>query len=131
MSPTARFAVAATVVVAAIVGLIVWSLSRSTAYYRTPAEIAAGPFQPTQTIRVAGKVFPGSISHRGDITAFTLAHGPATLDVTTQDVLPDTFQPGVDVVAEGRLAGSRLLSASNILVKCPSKFEAKLAAEGR
>ncbi|MDQ4148450.1 MAG: cytochrome c maturation protein CcmE [Actinomycetota bacterium] len=131
MSATARFALAASIVVAAIGGLIVWSLSGSTAYYRTPAEIAAEPVRPTQTIRVAGKVVSGSVSQSGDTTAFAIADAGAAVNVTTQDILPDTFRDGVEVVAEGNLTGAKLLTASNVLVKCPSKFEAKLASEGR
>jgi cytochrome c-type biogenesis protein CcmE len=131
MSPTARFSIAATVVVAAIVGLIVWSLSGSTAYYRTPAEVASEPAQPNRTVRVAGKVVPGSVRHSGATTEFALSDGQASVDVTTEDVLPDTFVAGVEVVAEGAFTTGRGLTASNVLVKCPSKFKAKLAAGGR
>ena len=129
VSPRARFSIAAGVVVAAIAGLIVWSLSGSTAYYKTPEEIVSGPPQPTQRIRVAGKVVPGSVKQTGQTTAFALGDGNAHINVTTDDVLPDTFGAGVEVVAEGATTTGGLFTASNVLVKCPSKFKAKLAAE--
>jgi cytochrome c-type biogenesis protein CcmE len=128
VSPRARFSIAAGVVVAAIVGLIVWSLSGSTTYYKTPEEIAAGPSQPNERIRVAGKVVPGSVRQTGRTTAFAVGDGKANVSVTTDDLLPDTFGPGVEVVAEGGLTRGGLFTASNVLVKCPSKFKAKLAA---
>lgn len=129
VSPRARFSIAAGVVVASIAGLIVWSLSGSTAYYKTPEEIASGPPQPTQRIRVAGKVVPGSVKQTGRTTAFALGDGNANINVTTDDLLPDTFGAGVEVVAEGATTTGGLFNASNVLVKCPSKFKAKLAAE--
>ena len=49
--------------------------------------------------------------------------------MTTEDALPDTFAADVEVVAEGAM-GSGAFSASSVLVKCPSKMEAKLASEG-
>jgi cytochrome c-type biogenesis protein CcmE len=131
VSPRARFTIAAGVVVAAIAGLIVWSLSGSTAYYKTPEEIVSGASHPTQRVRVAGKVVPGSVQQSGQTTAFALGDGKANVNVTTEDVLPDTFGAGVEVVAEGAITTGGLLTASNVLVKCPSKFKAKLAAEQR
>jgi cytochrome c-type biogenesis protein CcmE len=131
VSPRARFIIAAGVVVAAIAGLIVWSLAGSTTYYKTPKEIASGASHPTQKVRVAGKVVPGSVQQSGQTTAFALGDGKANVNVTTEDVLPDTFGAGVEVVAEGAITTGGLFTASNVLVKCPSKFKAKLAAEQR
>jgi cytochrome c-type biogenesis protein CcmE len=129
MSATKRFSLAAGVIVASIVGLIVWSLSGTTAYYRTPSELTSGSFDDSRTVRVAGKVVPGSIETAGTTTRFAVSDGSSQVDVTTEDALPDTFAADVEVVAEGAM-GSGAFSASSVLVKCPSKMEAKLASEG-
>lgn len=125
MRPRTRFAIAAGVVVAAVGGLIAWSLTSATAYYRTPTELATGATDPTERVRVAGKVLEGSVVKEGASTQFTVTDGQANIEVTTKDVLPDTFGAGVEVVAEGSMTAAGLFKASTVLAKCPSKFKAK------
>lgn len=129
MSASRRFILAAGVIVASIVGLVAWSLSGTTAYYRTPSELTSGSFDGNRSVRVAGKVVPGSIETAGTTTRFAVSDGSSSVDVTTEDALPDTFADDVEVVAEGAMAG-KSFSAASVLVKCPSKMEAKLASEG-
>jgi cytochrome c-type biogenesis protein CcmE len=126
-SGRARFVVAAAVAAASILGLIAWALAGSTAYYKTPAELAAGKVGPGEKVRVAGKVVAGTVAHRGPETDFTITDGKTELPVTTRDVLPDTFGPGIEVVAEGGIAPGGIFSASTVLAKCPSKFKAKVS----
>lgn len=128
MTATARFSLAAGVIVAAVGGLIFWSLSGSTAYYKTPSELLSEPNATNQSVRVAGKVVPGTIDRDGATTLFALADGGAELVISTQDLLPDTFADEVEVVAEGAMTDQGTFSASSVLVKCPSKFEAELAS---
>lgn len=125
MSTRVRFIFAAGVVVASIAGLILWSLSSSTAYYKTPAELNADPGTSSQKVRVAGKVVDGSVQRNGDRTAFSVTDGAASVPVATQDLLPDTFGVGVEVVAEGAMTRQGVFSASSVLTKCPSKFKAR------
>jgi cytochrome c-type biogenesis protein CcmE len=40
---------------------------------------------------------------------------------------PDLFKDGAEVVVEGRLAAAGTFHATNVLAKCPSKFEGKQA----
>ncbi|MGQ0680121.1 MAG: cytochrome c maturation protein CcmE [Actinomycetota bacterium] len=128
MSARARFILAAGVMVGSIAGLIVWSLSFSTYYYVTPTELVSGEATTDRTVRVAGNVVEGSILHSGAVTTFALTDGVSQVPVTTRDVLPDTFASGIETVAEGGLGADGVFSASSVLVKCPSKFEAELAA---
>jgi len=120
--------VAAGIVVAAIGGLIAWSLAGTTAYYKTPAELTGSPPAPNERIRVAGKVVPGSVARHAAVTDFSVTDGKAAVQVTTEDVLPDTFGTGVEVVAEGAMTKRGVFSASSVLTKCPSKFKARLSA---
>lgn len=121
-SPRARFGIAAGVVVIAIVGLIVWALAGVSVYYRTPAELAESAPAPTERVRVAGTVVDRSVRTDGPTTRFLVTDGKAEVEVTTEDVLPDTFAPGVEVIAEGALIGPGLFSATTVLAKCPSKL---------
>lgn len=131
MTPRSRFITAAGIVVAAITGLIIWSLSGTTAYYKTPSELASGATVQHQRLRVAGTVVNSSVTRDGSVTRFAVTDGKAEIAVSTQDVLPDTFGAGVEVVAEGAMTPAGVFDASSVLAKCPSKFKAKSAAAAR
>lgn len=124
LSPRTRFSIAAAVVGVSILGLVGWSLSGATTYYKTPAELAAAPTNVGDRIRVAGTVIEGSVLGEGGTTRFLITDGEADVEVATDAVLPDTFAPGIEVVAEGAMTDQGIFSASTILVKCPSKFKA-------
>ncbi|MEO7803428.1 MAG: cytochrome c maturation protein CcmE [Actinomycetota bacterium] len=132
MQSRTRFVIAAGIVVSAIVGLIIWSLTGTgaTAYYKTPGELSAAPINPGTRVRVAGKVVAGSVEQLGETTNFTVTDGKGEIAVTTKDVLPDTFGTGVEVVAEGTVTEPGLFTASTVLAKCPSKFKARVASGG-
>ena len=129
MSPRKRFGIAAAVVALAIAGLIGFALSGATAYYRTPAELLAAGTHPTdQRVRVAGVVVKGTIRHDGAQTSFSVEDQNVSLPVTTNAVLPDTFNDNVTVVAEGAMNAQGTFVASDVLAKCPSKFSAKVSS---
>jgi len=118
LSARLRFGIAACVVVLAIVGLIGFSISGATAYYRTPAEMKAGSYRPNERIRVAGVVTKDTIVHNGAVNNFTIEDGKATLPIPTSALLPDTFTAGVTVVAEGSMTGRGVFDATDVLAKC-------------
>jgi cytochrome c-type biogenesis protein CcmE len=127
MSPRFRFGIAAAVVVVAVLGLIGFSLSGATDYYRTPAQLLAGSYKSNQQIRVAGVVADGTVVHQGTLTTFRVSDAKVSIPVTTEAVLPDTFASGVTVVVEGAMNGQGQFVASGVLAKCPSKFSAKVS----
>jgi cytochrome c-type biogenesis protein CcmE len=127
MSPRIRFGIAAAVVVVAVLGLIGFSLSGATDYYRTPAQLLAGSYKSNQSIRVAGVVVDGTVVHDGPRTQFLVTDNKVSLPVSTDAVLPDTFAAGVTVVVEGAMNGQGTFVASDVLAKCPSKFSAKVS----
>lgn len=127
MSPRTRFGIAAAVVVLAVAGLIGFSLSGATAYYRTPAQLLAGSYKTNQRIRVAGVVVDGTVVHAGAHTTFQVTDNKVAIPVSTDAVLPDTFAAGVTVVVEGAMNGQGVFDASDVLAKCPSKFSAKVS----
>jgi cytochrome c-type biogenesis protein CcmE len=105
-------------------------------YYQTLDEFRARG-APGEAARVHGYVAAGSIErdvaarevrfavqghppHAGGAAGEHLAVVYAGLET------PDLFKDGAEVVVEGRLstAGDGTFLASNVLAKCPSKFEA-------
>ena len=111
-------------------------------YYQTLEEFQAaaavsGSGLYEQPSRVHGYVAPGSIDRDVEARAVRFAvqstpphGGGAALEVLRVEYgsleVPDLFKDGAEVVVEGRLEqrGEPLFRATNVLAKCPSKFEA-------
>ena len=109
-------------VVAACVGYLIYSASGGASeYYLTVSELRAHP--QTGDVRVAGVVQNDVVrSDAGMHVRFTEKDSTATVLVDYTGPLPDIFQPGITVVAEGHLGADGVFHARNILAKCPSRF---------
>jgi cytochrome c-type biogenesis protein CcmE len=110
------------VVVAACVGYLVYSAAGgSSEYYLTVSELRS---QTTSgDVRVAGVVQNDIQRSEGGLQVrFTEKDGTASMPVEYHGTLPDIFQPGITVVAEGRLGADGVFHARNVLAKCPSRF---------
>jgi len=110
------------VVVAACVGYLVYSATGgSSEYYVTVSELKS---QTTAgDVRVAGIVQNDIQRSDGGLRVlFTEKDGTASMPVEYRGTLPDIFQPGITVVAEGRLGADGVFHARNVLAKCPSRF---------
>ncbi|MDQ3962527.1 MAG: cytochrome c maturation protein CcmE [Actinomycetota bacterium] len=128
-----KFLVGGFVVVATLVGLVVWAMARpgSMGYYMTPTELTAqnstsntARIVANVDLRLNGTVVPGSIERDGLATSFLMTDGTTEVAVTTDQPLPDAFMDRSEVVALGNLAADTFV-ASEVLAKCPSKFKAR------
>jgi cytochrome c-type biogenesis protein CcmE len=121
----AKFAIGALVVLFALLGLMGWALSRpeATSFYVTVSELQAMSAPAGDVVRVNGTVVPGSIERDGLSTTFAISEGGEALRISTSAPLPDALKPGSEVVARGTFDGRRFV-ASEVLAKCPSKFQA-------
>jgi cytochrome c-type biogenesis protein CcmE len=110
------------VVVAACVGYLVYSASGgSSEYYLTVSELRSNT--TSSEVRVAGVVQNDVQRSDGGLRVrFTEKDGTASVPVEYQGTLPDIFQPGITVVAEGRLGADGIFHARSVLAKCPSRF---------
>lgn len=124
--------------VAALLGWYGWSQIEDGgfAYYQTLEEFRAEA-EPGRAVRVHGYVADGSIERdvEGKAVRFLVQSTPphaeggeagGTLPVVYASLeTPDLFKDGAEVVVEGRMpAGSgAAFQATNLLAKCPSKFE--------
>ena len=105
--------------------LVGWAMGRpgATSFYLTTSELSArGAGAADDSVRVNGKVVPGSVKQHGLRSTFVLSDGKTGVRVVTTQPLPDTLKARSDVVAQGRFDGRRL-EASEVLAKCPSKFK--------
>ena len=123
MTNTLKWA-AVVALVAACVGYLIYSATGgSTEYYLTVSELRAQHQQPAGDVRVAGVVENDVVKSEGGLhVRFTEKDMTAAVLVDYQGTLPDIFQPGITVVAEGKLGADGVFHARNLLAKCPSRF---------
>jgi cytochrome c-type biogenesis protein CcmE len=76
-----------------------------------------------RTLQVKGTLQPGSLSITSENVTLVIAGDNSTLLVLLVGELPDMID-GQEIVAIGTLDSEDLLRATQLLVKCPSKYEA-------
>ena len=109
-------------VVAACVGYLNYSASGGASeYYLTVSELHSQP--ASADVRVAGVVQNDVVRSDGGLhVRFTERDATAAVLVDYSGPVPDIFQPGITVVAEGRLGADGVFHARQLLAKCPSRF---------
>ncbi len=116
-----------------VIGLIVVGSSTSGGagmYNYTLAQLdRSGDTVDGKDIKVAGKVKKGSVRGQpaSDSFRFDVDDGAGhTLTIAYAKLLPDPFEEGRDAIIGGKLTresdGSRVLRASSLTVKCPSRY---------
>jgi cytochrome c-type biogenesis protein CcmE len=120
---------AGALVIAVAVGALVWvGVGRSSVYYYTVSELLAKG--PTEQVRVSGELVGGTVEGLGTTTLTFVLHDrdqlTHTIPVVYEGAIPDSFKDQADseVVAEGDFATDGSFVATNLVQKCPSKYEA-------
>ncbi len=111
-----------------VVAYLFWSgMKDSSVYFMTVHEFFSQIDQMEgKGTRVNGDIVPGSIKWDAPniLLTFQLTDGKNVLNVRHSGVAPDTFQEGLSVVVEGKYENGTF-NATQIMTKCPSKYEAK------
>ena len=98
----------------------------NTYYYDVGQLLDEEPAVLGKSVRVSGLVAEGSYKEGFDLY-FTLEDMTGrndTLKVVYNGSVPDTFKEGQQIVAEGKLiAGEDTFVASQLVIKCSSKYE--------
>lgn len=123
-----KFAVGATILVGAIGYLIYSAIGASGSYYYKVAEVLAmGDRAMNISLRVEGKVAPGTIEadktnlkHTFEVTD----DSGKSIPVYYEGVPPDMLQDDIAVVVEGELDNSGRIVATRVLTSCPSRYDA-------
>ncbi len=105
-------------------------ISSNTVYYYTVGE-ALNQEQNTKSLRVSGNVRTGSIVRDAEKMTLDFVMYDADgkeLPVDYTGPIPDIFADEVEVIVEGKIADGRF-AATNLLAKCPSKYEKTGARE--
>lgn len=121
-----RYGVLAAAFIVAVTYLFVSGMTGSMVYYLTLEELSAAPPRAGQEVRLAGWVKKGSVTGSpldGEVL-FTMTDGTRELPVRYTGQVPDTFEPGVEVIVEGPYQDRPVFEASTLLARCPSKYQA-------
>lgn len=124
-------------VLALAVGLILFAMSGSIVFFRSPTEIMAQGVPPGTRLRLGGLVTDGSLKRGpGQTVDFSVTDTNATVQVQYKGLLPDLFREGQGVVAEGVLEPGNLFRADTVLAKhdesyMPREVADALKAQGR
>jgi cytochrome c-type biogenesis protein CcmE len=102
----------------ALVLMLLWFLpDDSFQFFRSPSEIAEAPPPPNERFRIGGLVSENSIVRgQGEQVSFSVTDGGATIPVVYTGILPDLFEEGQGMVAQGNYINGRF-EAIEILAK--------------
>ncbi|WP_018259824.1 cytochrome c maturation protein CcmE [Methylobacterium sp. WSM2598] len=105
-------------VLAVALGLVLWAMSGTIVFFRSPSEIAREAVAPGVRFRLGGLVEAGSVVRGpdGQVT-FAVTDNAARLPVRYRGLLPDLFREGQGVVAEGAMEPGGVFRADTVLAK--------------
>ena len=102
----------------AVVLAILWFLpDDSFQFFRSPTEVTEAPPPPNERFRIGGLVAEGSLVRgEGETVRFAVTDGNAQIPVSYTGILPDLFEEGQGMVAQGNYVGGTF-EAVEILAK--------------
>ncbi len=122
MTPRRRRAfmvLACLALVAGASALVLNAFRSNLVFFFSPTQIARSEAPQGRSFRVGGLVEAGSVAREaGGLTlSFVVTDGAHRVPVTYTGLLPDLFQEGKGVVAQGRLSTDGLFRADTVLAK--------------
>ncbi len=103
---------------AAAAGLVLNALNSNLALYISPTDVLAGNAPKDQVFRLGGIVVEGSMKRQDDglTVHFEVTDNDKTIPVAYTGILPDLFQEGQGMVAQGRMSNG-MFKATEVLAK--------------
>lgn len=118
--------------VAILVGLVVLGLAavlvfnalgNNLSYFFSPTEIAEGKAPKDHLFRLGGLVEKGSLQRGKELTVrFVVTDLKHRINVSYTGILPDLFQEGQGVIAQGRMGSNGEFIADEVLAKHDEKY---------
>ena len=112
--------------------LVLKSLEENVVYFQSPSEINSLTELTNNKIRVGGMVKKNSITMNSNEVNFIITDFKNEINVTYSGAVPNLFEEGKGVVAEGVLKDRNFFSATKILAKHDENYmppEVKAALE--
>ena len=117
-----------------VIFLILKSLEENVVYFLSPTEISNLNEIKNNKIRIGGMVKDQSITINSENISFVITDFKNEINVSYSGTVPNLFQEGKGVVAEGFLKDQSFLIADKILAKHDENYmppEVKEALEGK
>ncbi|CAB3674383.1 MAG: cytochrome c maturation protein CcmE [Achromobacter sp.] len=104
---------------ASAVALMLTAMRQNLVFFHTPSEIARGEAPRERLLRIGGLVQAGSLRRQADglTVRFVITDTARSVSVTYRGSLPDLFQEGKGVVAQGMLGGDGVFVATSVLAR--------------
>lgn len=105
-----------------------------TAYYKSVEEVANDSALVGERVKVGGAVVAGSWDKKANPMSFEIRDekddtgAGAVVAVVYNGPVPSTFGDGVTAIVTGELADDGTLNATEMITKCPSKYESATGA---
>ena len=112
--------------------LVLKSLEENVVYFQSPSEIKSLTELTNSKIRVGGMVKKNSINMNSNEVNFIITDFKNEINVTYSGAVPNLFEEGKGVVAEGVMTDRNFFSATKILAKHDENYmppEVKAALE--
>ena len=116
---------------AVAVALVLRAFNSNLVFFFTPTEVSQNKAPKDRTFRIGGLVTEGSVQRKPDglTVAFTVTDTMQSIPVRYTGILPDLFKEGKGVVAQGRIGGDGVFTASEVLAKHDENYMPPEAAE--
>jgi cytochrome c-type biogenesis protein CcmE len=121
-----RYWIGGGIILIAVAYLLYLSFGSSVSYYLTVSEFYDRSSELVDTnIRLAGIVADTPIEWNADKVelTFTLTEGGKDMTVIYHGAQPSGFTEGTSILAEGKYGADGIFRASQLILKCPSKYE--------
>jgi len=110
-------------VLALAAGLVFNALGNNLSYFFSPTEIAEGKAPKDHLFRLGGLVEKGSLQRGNELTVrFVVTDLTNRINVSYTGILPDLFQEGQGVIAQGRMGPNGEFIADEVLAKHDEKY---------
>lgn len=111
--------------------LVLNAFQSNLVFFFSPTQVAANEAPKDRAFRVGGLVETGSVQREsnGLTVRFTVTDTAKTVPVTYTGMLPDLFQEGKGVVAQGKLRADGTFVADQVLAKHDENYMPPEAAE--
>lgn len=97
--------------------LVVSAFRQNLVFFFTPSQVAAKEAPEGRIFRIGGLVEVGSVKRNGVDVSFRVTDTAHVVPVVYTGILPDLFQEGKGVVAQGQLDASGVFRAREVLAK--------------
>jgi cytochrome c-type biogenesis protein CcmE len=98
--------------------LVLNALDSNLSYFYSPSEVVQNKAPQDHVFRLGGLVEAGSLQRGQELTVrFTVTDNAHKVNVAYTGILPDLFQEGQGVIAQGRLGPDGVFVADEVLAK--------------